>query len=233
MPFENINLNSSFFRNDYERNFDRITINLDDKANSQYLPYGVNKIYDINVDDFSSVVSAGQYFVLTSQITASENGLYLQDTPTTVTKQANPSKNTFYLDVTTEGKRAVFLDRTREFFPVNFNRVILGTSINTSVDSSNTIFDFPLPYSKPVFIKTVINGIDSNDRLFTGHYENTYYNKEGTTILQLNNPGSITLRSDNTNFSLPTVTYTAGGSLTLQPNSANSIDWYIKSEFLF
>lgn len=244
MPFEIKNIDTQYYRGQENLNFDQITVDLDDKNNTAYIPQTVHKIYNTNVVDvsnFSSNVNVDQYVVLLEQDDRTENGLYKQLTGTSATILNNPTENTFFLDVSNEFKRAVYIKNIKNFFGVNFDKVLLGTSIQTTEDQSsisNRIFNYPIAYSKPSIINTFITGIASDNTLFNGQYKVIYYNKSGTSILKLDNFAKITHRSDTSLFNLPTISFgismgTSGGTINLTSNNNKTVDWYINSEFIF
>ena len=246
MPFENQNLNGRYYRGIEIIDLDKITVNVDDKANLEYVPQTVHKIYksnQITTDDFSGGVSVNQYLVLTNQDIRSENGLYLQTASSTATKQTNPTKNTFFLDVSSEFNKAVFLkEGVSQFLPVNFNSVLLGTSIATSSGNgtSQVIFSYPVPYSRSETIETNIFGKGADDVMFDGQYKIAYYNTAGTSIIKLGDFNNTTKRSDNSAMSIPIVTFgisegTSGGTLwfTSGVSNAQGFDWFFRSKMTF
>jgi len=243
MPFDQTNLNIKYYRGTEQLNHSDIIVNLDDKSNLEYIPSTVHKIYNTNVidiSDFSSDVNIDQDVILTSQDIRSENGIYKQTATSTATKQTAPTKNTFFLDVSSEYNKAVFTNNN--YFSVNFNKVLLGASIQTTSATSlstNRIFDYPVPFSKPSVINTNIVGYStSDDEIFDGEYKIVFYNTAGTSILKLDNFTVVTNRTDNLNFTLPTVSFgvsmgTSGGNIDLISNNNKTVDWYVKSEILF
>lgn len=245
MPFEIQNLNSRYYRGTEQIEYNQITVDLDDKDNIDYLPSTVHKIYTTNqtdLSDFSSDINVGQFAILIDQDIRSENGLYKQISADGVSRQSDPTKDTFFLDVSSEFKRAIFLAENSNYSIVNFNKVSYGTSINTTSGTSltsNRIFNYPVAYSRPAVINTNIVGYStSDDVLFDGEYKVMFYNKAGTSILKLDNFSSTTKRSNNSLFTLPTISFgvsmgTSGGNIDLVSNNNKTVDWYIKSECLF
>jgi hypothetical protein len=239
MPFNRENIKSKFYNNEQYYSFDEITINLN-QVNRDYEAFAVHKIYDtniINFNDISSVLGMSQYAVLTKQENRKDNGLYRKISSTGVSRQANPDKDTFYLGVSRDLKKAVYISETEDFLEVYFNRVLLGTSIGTSTGTStvtNKLLNFPVPYNRPLLVKTNINAV-KDDKLFNGEYKIIYYNKDGTSITTLDNFSEITNRSHPSSFNLPIISFTtdigsSSGSLNLVANNTGEVEWYIKSE---
>ena len=243
MPFNSQNIKSIFYKNSNNYEFNNITIDLD-QANREYIPFAVHKIYNTNIvdiDDISNDINLNQYAVLTNQEIKTENGLYQKISSNGVSQLSNPINDTFYLDVSSNFKRAIYINETNDFLEVYFNKVLLGTSLSTTLGTSlvnNEIFNYPIPYSRPVYINTNINGINENNILFDGQYKTMFYNTAGTSIIKLNNFNQITNRSNPSSFSLPTVSFgicggTSSGILNFVSNNSNGVSWFIKSEMYF
>lgn len=239
MPFNRENIKSKFYNNENNYSFDEITINLN-QVNRDYEAFAVHKIYDTNIikfNDISSDLGMSHYAILTNQENRDENGLYRKISSSGVSKQANPDKDTFYLGVSRDLKKAVYISETEDFLEVYFNRVLLGTSIGTSTGTSNVsnkLLNFPVPYNRPLLVKTNINAV-KDDKLFNGEYKIIYYNKDGTSITTLDNFSEITNRSHPGSFTLPRISFTtdigsSSGSLNLVANNTDEVEWYIKSE---
>jgi hypothetical protein len=248
MPgIDKTSFNSFYSRGSENLEFTQITVDIDDKSNLEYIPHAVHKIHTTHqnsITDFSGDdVLINQFVVLTNQQTdrAGENGLYKQTAANTASK-VTLIKDTFFLDVSSEFKRAIYLKNSDNYFQVNFNKVLLGTSISTT--SGNTtpevIFNYPVPYSRSAVINTNIFGIGTNDKvMFDGQYKIVYYNDAGT-IRKLDNFSTTTRRSVVSGMSIPTVEFgtstgTSGGTLSFTSGAGNvqTFDWFIRSEMTF
>lgn len=250
MPSFGKNLNSRYRRGNELLDFTQIVVDVDDKANLEYLPQTVHKIYSTNQptpgDGFAfDGILTNQFVVLTNQedrVSSTEgNGLYKQTSATTAVK-ITPSKDTFFLDVSSEFKRAVYIKEIDNYFTVNFNKVLLGTSIYTESGdtSARRIFNYPVAYSRPATILTNVFGKRTDtDDMFDGEYKVVYFNKSGTSILEMDNFTTTTFRSNFSAMSIPTIDFgtsmgTSGGFLDLTSGAGNlGVSWFIKSEMYF
>jgi len=235
------NFISYYERGEQDIAFNQITIDIEDRANRQYRPQTVHKIFDINQNNPTTLnvsIDNGRYFVLTSQINVSENGMY-QKISEGDNNKITINEDTFFLDVNQEFKRAVYINKTDNCFVVKFNKVLCGTSFQSTVDEEKNIFNIPVPHSRPMSVNTNIIGYSTNNNnLFQGNYKSLFYNTEGTSIIKLQNFSEITLRSVPSTFNLPTINYgtsmgVSGGIITINTNNNITIDWFVKTQLLF
>lgn len=202
-------------------------------AQSSYFPRVIDDIKTSNQSDINVLGNINEYILLVSQTTESENGLYLQNTTSSTTKQTMDNKNQFFMD--SNGIRAIFHNNINVFTQVFYDHVHLSETITTTATTQIDIFDIPVIPNRPTVVYIELLGYRTADYSESIHadYRRSIYNNGGTHI----DIGNLETKVKRTTSGppIPTITFsaTSPSKLKLTPGDTTSTKWFIKGRLSF
>lgn len=211
-------------------------------SSSAFVPYIVHYVVTTNratINNFSDLgASVGEYIVLTGQTTASENGLYKQDTASTASQQTL-SENTYFVNV--NNGVGVMYDHSNVSFTEDTLQVLrLNKSVSTSGTTPAKAFDIPVPLNSSVMLDLNVIAVPDTPSGATDCFirmtKRALFNVSGTVYDSGNQ--MIQTIDKTSGYSGVDVTFTettAGSVYTVNVvgKAATNLSWWVKGKMEF